>query len=238
MTQWESDLAELDASTERLLATVADLSDADCAAPSVLPDWSRGHVLAHIEGNARGMGRLVRWATDGLERPMYISREVRHADVVLNARRTADEQFDAVRQSARDLRSLLGALPLDGLDARIVLGTGVEKAIGELPFHRLQEVCVHHVDLGLPSYTYLDWPIAMCTGMLANVAKDFAQRGEFPVRWLQPVGDERVAILGADGPGLEGSPQVLLAWLLNRPHDASLIRPVGTDGVPTAPTWR
>ncbi len=45
----ERELAE---ATERLLATAARLTDEDLRAPSLLPGWTRGHVLAHVARNA------------------------------------------------------------------------------------------------------------------------------------------------------------------------------------------
>jgi len=36
------------ASHDRLLVSVARLTDEDLRAPSRLPDWSRAHVVAHL----------------------------------------------------------------------------------------------------------------------------------------------------------------------------------------------
>lgn len=41
-------LEQIDAATEHLLHTAARFTDADVRAPSLLPDWSRGHVLTHL----------------------------------------------------------------------------------------------------------------------------------------------------------------------------------------------
>ncbi|MEB0015295.1 maleylpyruvate isomerase N-terminal domain-containing protein, partial [Glaciimonas sp. Cout2] len=38
------------------------LSNVDLDGDSLLPGWSRRHVVAHVAYNARGMVRLVTWA--------------------------------------------------------------------------------------------------------------------------------------------------------------------------------
>jgi len=232
------DRRQLDLSTTHLLADIATMADADIAIPSRLPGWSRGHVLAHIEGNARGLDRMVRWALDGIERPMYISREVRSADIELDAGRTAAHHLQAVGSSAHDIAVHLAALPSERLGVAVVLGNGLSKAAGELALHRLQEVCVHHADLGLPSYTYQDWPALMCEGMLVLVTGDFSSRGEFPVNWVETDADVRYPILGDDGPGVRGTRQAVLAWILGRRPDPADLEAVGIATVPDAPAWR
>ena len=62
--------AELEHQTDLLIGSIDQMDEASVTAPSLLPNWSRGHVLAHIEGNARGLERLVRSAIDGNHRPM------------------------------------------------------------------------------------------------------------------------------------------------------------------------
>ncbi|WP_433476112.1 maleylpyruvate isomerase family mycothiol-dependent enzyme [Spirillospora sp. CA-142024] len=59
-------LAEIEAATRSLLATAARLDDADARAPSLLPGWTRGHVLTHVARNADGGTRLLTWARTSL----------------------------------------------------------------------------------------------------------------------------------------------------------------------------
>jgi maleylpyruvate isomerase len=47
------------ANAEALVAKyVSELSNEDVAADSLLPDWSRGHVISHLANNARGSFKL------------------------------------------------------------------------------------------------------------------------------------------------------------------------------------
>ena len=41
---------DLESGTERIVATLAALDDADLRAPSALPGWSRAHVATHPDG--------------------------------------------------------------------------------------------------------------------------------------------------------------------------------------------
>ena len=47
------------------------------AGPSLLPGWSRGHVLTHLARNADGAVNLLTWARTGVETPQYVSQEQR-----------------------------------------------------------------------------------------------------------------------------------------------------------------
>ena len=46
----------------------------DFAGPSLLPGWTRAHVLAHVAGNADALVNLLTWARTGEETPMYASQ--------------------------------------------------------------------------------------------------------------------------------------------------------------------
>lgn len=243
-TDWASDLALLREQTALLCATVSTIDDDQISEPSLLPGWTRGHVLAHLDGNAQGLGRLVRWAVDGIERPMYISRQVRDGDVDLHAPRTARSHEAAVGQSARVLGEDLQQLTPEQRAGQVTLGNGLQVRASSLARHRLQEVCVHHADLGLPDYTWRDWPVAMASHMTRLVAADFADRGEFPVATIgwDDSGDvdsiDEVSIDIVPGETkVHGSPPAILAWLLGRSSGEDL-SVVGLAEIPPAPTWR
>jgi len=240
-TDWAQDLALLEAQTALLRDTMAGLDDTLIHEASMLPGWTRGHVLAHLDGNAQGIARLARWAADGIERPMYISREVRDADVELHAGRDARSHESSVTQSARALREDLGRLTADQCAGEVTLGNGLQVRASSLARHRLQEVCVHHADLGLPGYTWRDWPEEMAAHMTRLVARDFAERGEFPVASIgwestEGVDADRISIVPGDAQ-VQGSASALLAWLLGRSAGEGLAI-TGASQIPAAPAWR
>src|SRR5215472_7044541 len=60
---------ELGTATDSLIESIGGLTDADARGPSLLPGWTRGHVLTHLARNADGGTRLLGWARTGI--PSY-----------------------------------------------------------------------------------------------------------------------------------------------------------------------
>jgi maleylpyruvate isomerase len=89
---------QIDDATALLLESVARLSDDDVRQPSLLPGWTRGHVLTHI---ARGGDALRDVLAGG---PGYPSREARAADIEAGAGRGIAEQVADIRASAAAFR--------------------------------------------------------------------------------------------------------------------------------------
>src|SRR6266513_4287816 len=92
-------MGEVEKATGRLLATTATL-DGDPTAPSLLPGWSRGHVLTHVARNADGLANLLTWAHTGVASPQYASREQREVEINAGANRSWDELIADMRDSA------------------------------------------------------------------------------------------------------------------------------------------
>ena len=65
MNDLERDIAGALAAHRRLDADLAELTDADVRAPSLLPGWTRGHVLAHLARNADSHERMLLAAARG-----------------------------------------------------------------------------------------------------------------------------------------------------------------------------
>ena len=112
-------LARLGDSTGRLVATAGGLDDAQAAAASRLPGWTRGHVLAHLARNADGFRNLLIWARTGTETPMYPSEEARDRDIEAGARRPAAELAADVRASAAAFATAAAELPAAAWDAPV-----------------------------------------------------------------------------------------------------------------------
>ena len=64
-------LSNMEAAASDFRGRIASLTDADVRAPSRLPGWSRGHVLAHVAGVAGAMARQLEYAARGETIDLY-----------------------------------------------------------------------------------------------------------------------------------------------------------------------
>ncbi|MDT4974596.1 MAG: maleylpyruvate isomerase, partial [Pseudonocardiales bacterium] len=95
-------LAELRTSTVALLRGVdaERWTDDEVRAPSLLPGWTRGHVLAHLARNADGISRTLSGALRGERVPRYPGGPAgRAADIEAGSTRGFVELAADVRES-------------------------------------------------------------------------------------------------------------------------------------------
>ncbi len=224
-------LAEIDRATARLLATAADLDGDPATTPSLLPGWTRGHVLTHIARNADGLVNLYTWARTGVKTPQYASPEQRDADIEAGAHRPLAELIADVRDSAERYQQAAAMLSTEDWSGTIEVRNGPAK-VAVLPWRRLREVEVHHVDLAA-GYRPADWPESFAHRVLHEVA-----RGVHGVSLtLRPDGTgHRLPVGSGDGPTVSGPTWALAAWLAGRaPGDELTVDPTGP--LPTVPEW-
>jgi len=236
-------MARIGEATDRLLASAGALTDTGVREPSLLPGWTRGHVLTHTARNADGLGNLLRWARTGITTPMYASREARRADIEAGAGRSAGDLAADVQATALAFAAEAASLPHEAWAAQVRGLTGPPIPGRGVLDWRLREVEIHHVDLGV-GYRPGDWPGEFVTASLPGVAGEFAGREDAPSCLLQPDGSGLGPFqIGPEQPTgqpvlVRGSPASLLAWLIGR-DDGSGLR-VSPDGVvlPVLPPWR
>jgi maleylpyruvate isomerase len=215
-----SDLADLAGATERLLATLGGIDDDAARRPSLLPGWTVGHVVTHLARNADGILRLVDWARTGRRTPMYPGPDARAEDIEHGSGRSAADLLADVRSSATRLGVALDLLASSGdeaLDRLVIFGAATPDQVPDsparsLPFARLREVEIHHVDLDL-GYRPSDWP------------------ADFVERTLLFVHSRSGAI------DVVGEPADVLAWRIGRGRGAGVHRLDGTDPGAPPPGW-
>ena len=135
--------------------------------PSLLPGWTRGHVLTHVARNADGLGNLLRWARTGAETPMYASREARRADIEAGAGRSAADLAADVQATAIGFAAEAASLPDEAWAAQVRALTGPPIPARSVLDWRLREVEIHHVDLAA-GYRPGDWPAEFVTAQPAR----------------------------------------------------------------------
>jgi maleylpyruvate isomerase len=151
---------QIDQATQRLLDTARTITDPDLRVPSMLPGWTRGHVLAHLARNADGMRNVLVGVRSGQDRPAYASAEAREAGIEQYADRRATEHAADLASSAMALRTVARELPDDGWQVPVRMLDGADFfPAAELLTRRLVEVELHHGDLGA-GYGPADWPPA------------------------------------------------------------------------------
>lgn len=175
--------------TGLFLAAVDALPDGDFGAPSLLPGWTRHHVIAHVHFNALALGRLVSWAGSGVESRMYEGPEQRAAEIERGATIPPSALRGLARRSAEDLDAAMTALHPDAWRHEVVTARGRTVAASQIPWMRTREVAVHAIDLA--------------TGT------DFA---DLPGDLLREISTEAVAMRST-----AGDAAAVTAWLTGRP---------------------
>lgn len=127
---------------------VTGFDEAAYDAPSLLPGWTRKHLVAHLAANAEAVGRLLHWARTGERTPMYSSTEQRNADIEAGARRSGAALTAWFDQSATALSGTLAAMRPEQWSRGVVTAQGRTVPASETPWMRSREVLVHAVDLG------------------------------------------------------------------------------------------
>jgi maleylpyruvate isomerase len=229
----DAGLSEINAATERLMTTVRGFTDDDIAAPSLLPGWTRGHVLTHIARNADGLRNLLTWAATGVETPQYASSEQRNADIEAGARRSAAEQLADLQTSAVLFAEAVYAVPANRWHVIVRWLAGNERPARAILSARLREVEIHHVDLGA-DYTQADWPPDFADRLLDRIVPVFAQRDMEPVT-LTSTDTGRTWHIGLGGVRASGATADLAAWLIGRADGHTLS--VEGGSLPKPPPW-
>jgi maleylpyruvate isomerase len=165
---------QVDAATQRLLDDARILSEADLRAPSLLPGWTRAHVLAHLARNADAMRNVLAGARSGQSRDAYPSAEAREAGIEEGSRQGAAALMTDLADSAMALRTVVRQLPDDAWQFPVwMLDTGPFPA-ALLLTKRLTEVELHHCDLG-SGYGPADWLPAFAAMDLAEPMRSLRQ---------------------------------------------------------------
>ncbi|MET7773154.1 maleylpyruvate isomerase family mycothiol-dependent enzyme [Nocardia sp. NPDC005366] len=224
----------------RLVRTVEGMGDDDVREPSLLPGWTRGHVLAHISRNADSLVNLLLWARTGIETPQYASPFIRDYDIEAGSSRPLAEQLIDLEASAARFAALASTAPDTAWAATVRTRGGREIRATEIPWMRLQEVEIHHADLAA-GYGPADWPEEFLTRLLPAVTADLSAAAAAHVPPLTPAfaveaTDTRfAATIGTGVPTrtIAGPGHALVAWLIGRSTGDAL-----PASLPELPAWR
>lgn len=232
----DRDLAAVQEATERLLESVRAMDPASVAGPSLLPGWSRGHVLTHLARSADSLVNLFTWARTGVETPQYASIEARNKGIEDGAGRPLEEQFTDLRESAERMREAAESVPPQGWATQLTMRGGTLVVAAEIPWRRLIEVELHHVDLDT-GYTTGRLPADFVARELEFVLDGLrAHEGVAAVRLVDTESAARWGTGAAEEyeATVRGAKHALLAWVTGRNKGEDLeVEPRGP--LPTLP---
>lgn len=156
--------------TNLCLRAIGGLHDDDFAQPSALPDWTRAHVVAHIDGNARALANLVTWASTGVETPMYASPEQRNADIAAGAAMAPAQLRARFAESADELAAGLSVLTGAQWAAEVRTVQGRMIPASMIPWLRSREVLIHAFDLNA-GVGFDEFPDAFLVALIDDVVQ-------------------------------------------------------------------
>lgn len=193
---------------------LGELTDAELDRPSLLPGWSRRHVIAHVGYNARALSRLMRWAHTGVETPMYPSPEHRDAEIRQGATLPAHALRSLFEHTAAHLDAEWRDLPDTRWNAEVRTAQGRLVPVRETAWMRTREVWVHAVDLDSGA-DMRDFPSDLLSETLADVLRAWRRRGE-RVDLTIAVADREPIVLGTGDPTVSGTLPGMVRWLTGR----------------------
>lgn len=191
--------------SERSLVDFVTTSDrVDPRAPSVLPDWTIGHVMTHIARNADG---LLSMMGGGPQYPH--GREGRNADIEAGSGRAWEALVDDV--ASRSAAVEVALRECTDWSGNVAMISG-DRPKAQIPVLRQREVEVHRADLGL-GHGFADMPADY-------VRRDLRLMG---MLWTarRPMG-----LSSLPDAALALDPATRLAWMMGR-VDVAGLEPAG-----------
>ncbi|MEP7201354.1 MAG: maleylpyruvate isomerase N-terminal domain-containing protein [Ilumatobacteraceae bacterium] len=185
MSDLDRDRAGAAKAHDSVIAALQDLTDEQARRPSLLPDWTVGHVVTHIARNADGHVRMLDAARRGQVSPMYPGgSQQRTRDIEAGAGRPAAELAADVTATVAQIEALWAEMTDEAWTGRGITAAG-ESVVAELPFIRWREVAVHHADLGL-GYSWSDWDTEYVRLELGRLTMLWASRKPMGLTALPP----------------------------------------------------
>lgn len=209
----------LAASHQLLLERLGNLTDDMVARPSLLPEWTVGHVLAHIAHQGDSISRLFRAAELGEMVDQYEGGfAARVAAIERDASLSADEHVAGVRRSIYALEGAI-ASAREGWYGSARMVSAIEVPVTDLPLRRWREVEVHMGDLGLAELQCVgpdSWSLDYVRHDLSVMTMQWKSRGSMGLTDLPSQIRTQ-------------SPAVRLGWLMGRVTIDGLV-PAGLMG--------
>jgi len=167
-----------------LLDDVAAMSEDDLGGATLLPGWTRGHLLTHLARNADSHAWLFEGARIREFRQQYPEAGMRERDIEAGSSRRKHEIFEDLTRATRALEAAWALLEDDQWATQQSTGRA-NLDMAEIVFRRLREVEIHHVDLDV-GYLASNWPELYVEGELHRQLAILPERADHAtmVAWL------------------------------------------------------
>ncbi|MGH3861677.1 maleylpyruvate isomerase family mycothiol-dependent enzyme [Actinokineospora sp.] len=230
-------LAAVREATAVLTGVVERFAETDFTRPSLLPGWTRGHVVTHLARNADALVNLLTWARTGIEHAAYPSRADRDADIADGANRLGQIQREDLVAACDRFMVEATRLGHEDWAARVLNATGGPMVAAQIPQMRLFEVWTHLVDLdasvGFDAVPTGHLDLLLDRALLPHRARTDGHPLRLTV--ALPDGSQRswVLAIAQDGDSeVSGSAASALTWLTGRGTPTDLTGPL-----PHLPAW-
>ncbi|MFF2345565.1 maleylpyruvate isomerase family mycothiol-dependent enzyme [Pseudarthrobacter sp. NPDC058119] len=211
--------AELHKAADALTAAVDRIPGGGEKAPSTLPSWSRGHLLAHIAGICSALARQVEFGRRGETVELYDGGvDGRNRAIELAAGHSLEEHREDVAAALQRALAAFDALGHDEWQTRIAFRDGVMFDAG-LALWR--ELVIHTADLDTGAGPET-WNLAFCSHLFDFLAARVPAQTRLV---LQPVALPPLT-LGTGGSTVVVSGMVtdIAAWLAGRQPSLDSLR--------------
>jgi maleylpyruvate isomerase len=190
----DADIAACCESHRRILAALAPLSDDDFRSESLLPRYSRGHLVNHLTNKIRAHVWLFGGPSADEIRRLHPDGYDPDLAADSGADRSADELRAELRHAFDQLEAAWDALDETLWDRQGIMTAG-PRTMAEIVTHHLRNVEVHHLDLDT-GYRPSDWPLHFVEGELAKRLRGLPDRADHAdlLAWL--LGRARAPELG------------------------------------------
>ena len=216
-----------------------ELADAELDGGTLLPDWTRRHVVAHVGYNARAIARLVEWAATGVETPMYPSPEARNHEINFGATLSPIALRNLFDHSTVHLSVEWRDLPDASWANEVRTAQGRTVPASETVWMRTREVWIHAVDLNNGA-TFNDVPPAVLERLLGDITGAWKTRGTDTGLLIKVTGtDLAFGDTSATNPTIISGPlAAVVEWATGRGTNSVTTHGTLANGTtPAAPNW-
>lgn len=225
--------------TTRYLQALTLLDDQSVHRSSVLPGWSRAHVVAHLSRNADAFTGVLAAVAAGEPAAMYGSSEARDHDIEETVARQdlGGLVEDAITSVARLTEAFWSCEADPDAPYRRVPGEEATFPLWTLGPRRRAEVEIHHADLDV-GYEPSQWPTDFSTALVRQRHQELAALADdCPSMGLTATDVDGLWTLGGgQGPEISGAVGDLGWWLVGRGGGRGLTCSPGA--LPVLGRWR